>query len=323
LKIATQRAHRIDAQLEEGQFRAKPKPTSIAQAVADYMTVKKTENRAPKTLVKYRTELKVFSAFAAQHGVTTLHQITPRLFDDYAAARSKTRSDKTRYTEAVIIKGFLKWCLSRELLEKDPLRFCKLRKPPLVRKMSPVLDHINLLLKDASKQRRPQLAILSFTGVRSGELQMLRPEDVDLPGGWINIVARASWAPKNRQSRKIPIHPRLRPYLEAIPKTHRPYLFCAAPSRKYPEGNHRINTKHLNEYLQHLAKKLKLPTGRKDDGLVIHSMRHFFEVQCVHSGIPQRVIDTWMGHTGDRSMGSVYYNLRDSESMDFMNKVLF
>lgn len=75
--------------------------------------------------------------------------------------------------------------------------------------------------------------------------------------------------------------------------------------------------------MQGLAKALKMPTGRKNDGLVTHSLRHFFETHCVNSGIPQRVIDVWMGHTGDKSMGSIYYRLADKESQEFMTKVSF
>ena len=120
---------------------------------------------------------------------------------------------------------------------------------------------------------------------------MLRPIDVDLEGGWIHIAARAEWTPKNRQSRKVPIHPRLRQCLGKLPRTDRPYLFCAPPSKKYPAGDHYLKVKHLNEYLQRLAKLLGMSTGRKNDGLVLHPLRHFFETHCVNAGIPQRVVE--------------------------------
>jgi len=40
---------------------------------------------------------------------------------------------------------------------------------------------------------------------------------------------------------------------------------------------------------------------------VIHSLRHYFETVTLNSNVPQRVIDAWLGHSSDRSMGSVYY----------------
>ena len=47
------------------------------------------------------------------------------------------------------------------------------------------------------------------------------------------------------------------------------------------------------------------------------------ETYCVHSGIPQRAIDTWLGHRSDRSMAAVYYRLSDTDSKAFMAKVPF
>jgi integrase len=56
---------------------------------------------------------------------------------------------------------------------------------------------------------------------------------------------------------------------------------------------------------------------------VVHSLRHFFETFTVNTGIPQRVIDAWLGHRSDKSMAAVYYRLRDEDSQSFMGKVLF
>ena len=40
-----------------------------------------------------------------------------------------------------------------------------------------------------------------------------------------------------------------------------------------------------------------------------------------NAGIPQRVVDTWLGHQSDKSMGSVYYKLSDEDSQKFMLNV--
>ena len=56
---------------------------------------------------------------------------------------------------------------------------------------------------------------------------------------------------------------------------------------------------------------------------MVHSLRHFFETFTVNTGIPQRVIDAWLGHRSDKSMAAVYYRLRDEDSQSFMGKVPF
>lgn len=167
-----------------------------------------------------------------------------------------------------------------------------------------------------------QLAVLAFTGMRAGEFQRLRPEDIDLAGEWVHIRSRPGAETKTRESRKVPVHPRLRAVLEALPRTRRPWLFTAAPSKKFPGGDHHINVKRLNEQFTRLVGRLGMPVGR-DAGFVVHSLRHFFETFTVNAGIPQRVIDAWLGHRSDKSMAAVYYRLRDEDSQSFMGKVPF
>jgi len=165
------------------------------------------------------------------------------------------------------------------------------------------------------------LAVLAFTGMRSGELQHLRKEDVDLAGDWIHIVNRPGAETKTRCSRKVPIHPRLHQILKSAPKSWGPWFFTAEPSNKYPNGGHWISTKKLNDRFQRLLKKLHLPVGR-EAGFTIHSLRHSFETICDNARIPQRVVDTWLGHS-DKSMAAVYYRLSDEESQKFMKKAPF
>jgi integrase len=52
-------------------------------------------------------------------------------------------------------------------------------------------------------------------------------------------------------------------------------------------------------------------------------LQSLLETQCVDSGIPQFVIDAWMGHTGKRSMGRTYYGLTDAKSQEYMGQVKF
>ena len=208
------------------------------------------------------------------------------------------------------------------MITDNPLIDVKLNKPPLEPKAGPSLEQVDRILPGADEPLRSQLAVLAFTGMRAGELQRLRPEDIDLAGGWVHIRSRPGAETKTRTSRKVPIHPRLRAVLEGLPSGRRELLFTAEPSRKYPDGGHHINTKRLNEQFTRLVKRLDMPAGRAA-GFVVHSLRHFFETFTVNEGIPQRVIDTWLGHRSDKSMAAIYYKLSDADSHSFMAKVPF
>jgi len=175
----------------------------------------------------------------------------------------------------------------------------------------------------AQGQRRVEFALLAYSGLRAGEMQMLRPQDVDLEHGWIHVRAHDGWVPKTRQARSVPIHPKLREQLATMPGGSRSFFFMAQPSPEYPDGTHHIDIRTVNEEFQRVAQSLGMPVGRKHDGFVVHSLRHYFETSAVDSGVPQFIVDAWMGHAGAAVMGKVYYGLNDEKSQAYMQQIRF
>lgn len=322
-KIALQRARTILDGLVSGET----KPTAIApilikdaaQQYVDYLTV---EGRCHKTTARYLGILNVFSTFAATQDVQHLHNITVRLVDAFRASRKDDLTAVSMFKEVVLLKSFLRWAASRKLLGGDPLRDVRYKRPPAVIHPAPTLEEVDRILAAARGPRRGQLAVLAFTGMRSGELRHLRGEDIDLEGNWIHIVSRPGAETKTRTSRKVPIHPRLKPVLERLrPKSGR-WLFEATPSRRYPQGGHWINPKRLNEDLQKILRRLELPAGR-DGGYTVHSLRHFFETMAVNAKVPQLIVDKWLGHQGGHSMAKIYYAHDDAVHVEMMKEVPF
>jgi integrase len=323
-KIATQRALKLEVELAEGSYRAPPPPTPIREAVDDYLLFLETEHQARKTLVKYRGSLNLLIRFLAEQHVTRLSQFTLTHFERFRAVRKKEGLHaKTMYTEGTIIKQLFKWARSRKKITENPIAEYGLDKPQLPPRGGPDLEQVNRILAALKEPKLTQIALLAFTGMRAGELQRLKPEDVDLKGNWIAIESRPGLETKTRLSRRIPIHARLRPLLVKLPKGQRPWLFTAGASTRYPDGDHHINIKRLNEDFLKVLTRLGLPAGRDGNGFTLHSLRHFFETFAVNSGIPQRVIDSWLGHSSDQSMAARYYKLSDKDSQAFMKKVPF
>lgn len=321
-KVARIRAMEIELQLERGDYAAPPKPKTISSTIDNYIEFLETEGRRKKTTVRYRGILTTFESFAARQNVLTLQQVSAVVIDRYRAERRQVLAPKSMRNEAVLMKSFFDWCKQRKLIRENPMEGMRFPKPAPKKKGGPSLIEINQILQAAAGQRQIQFALLAFTGMRSGELQRLTPDDVDLPNNWIHIVSRDGAETKTGYSRKVPIHARLKPFLETMPRRNRGWFFTAAPSPKYPDGNHHISTKHLNEDLLKLLTKLGLPAGR-DKGFTVHSYRHSFETICVNANIPQRVVDTWLGHRSDSSMANVYYRLSDADSQRFMEEVPF
>ncbi len=321
-KAAVERATALAAELIRGSYRQAPPAADIAQVAADYELALKTDERARKTLVKYAGVMKLFIEFLAAKHVTKLGQVTPGHFDAWRAGRRAERHAKTVYCEGVIVKQFFKWAKSRKLLADDPLAAIRLNKPRQESKRGPSLAEVNAILAAAGEPLRTFLAALAFTGMRVGELQRLRVEDVDLAGGWVHIVSRTGAETKTRESRKVPIHPRLLAVLRAYPRPRSGWFFTAEVSDKHPTRGRPLSAKRINDRLARVLERLGLPAGR-ESGFVAHSLRHFFETFAVNAGVPQRAVDSWLGHSSDKSMAAVYYRLLDEDSRRFMDRVPF
>lgn len=321
-KNAVRRALQIEHELSTGTFKPPAPKTRISEAKQQYLSFLGVERRAEKTIVRYDGELKAFNAFCEGHGIERAAQVTPSLADAYRAERLKTHHPRTVHHETMVIKSWLRWCENRQLISENPLRGYRVSKPISQPKPAPTLAEVQKILAVATPQRLLLFAVLAFTGMRVGDLRRLRQEDVDRRAGWFHVVSRPGAETKTRQSRRIPIHPVLLKLLAGYKCGKGPLFFCAEPSPKYPGGGHQISDKKLNEEFQRIADKLGMPIGR-ESGYTLHALRRFFETFCINSAVPQRAVDVWMGHRGDKSMGAVYYSLSDGESRAMMDKVPF
>ncbi len=321
-KVAMDRATKLAGTLVDGSYHRPLPSVTIAETVDAYIEYLETEGRARRTIVKYRGIFNTLLEFLREQGTTRMGQFTATHFDKFRTHRKQDHHLKTLYTEGIVVKQLFRWARKRKVILENPLEDIKLSKPKLVPKAGPTIEEINTILAAARGQFRTMIAILAFTGMRSGELQRLLIEDHDSSGNWMQIVSRTGAETKTHQSRKVPIHPRLQAILALLPRSTAPWFFTAEPSKKFPQGGHWINAKKLNDRFKTVLKKLNLPVGR-EGGFTIHSLRHSFETICVNAGIPQRVVDAWLGHTSDRSMAAVYYRLSDAESQKFMVMVPF
>tara|TARA_R110000868_G_scaffold149766_2_gene372529 strand:- start:60483 stop:61613 length:1131 start_codon:yes stop_codon:yes gene_type:complete len=323
-KVAVERAIKLENELQDGTYQSSDSEIKIKEAIERYIECLTTAKKARKTVVRYQGVLTKLCEFAEKKKKRLLRQINATLFDQFRVERTLVVCENTLYHEGTICKTFLYWCVSRGLLKLNPLEKVKLNKPKPRRRPSPSLQDVQKILQDSTAGQSVLYTTLAYTGMRSGELRTLRKEDVDLKQNWIHVVSREdAERTKTGESRKIPVHPELRKLLEKRAAAPGPWYFTAEPSNKYPAGDHWINPKKLNERFLGVAERVKLPTGRDALGYTLHSLRHFFETHCVNQGIPQRVIDTWMGHQSDRSMAAVYYHLSDEDSQAFMQQVDF
>lgn len=263
-RVARRRAMELERKILDGRLEIREgmrpegnaPPETILQASEEFLSYLETEERRSKTLQKYRGILVNFAGFAELRKVVRLADVDMRLIDQFRAFRKPLIGRKSMHHEGVLLKGFLEWCRQRKLISENPLRDTKFKRPNPPRRGGPTLQQIDAILRLADERRRPILAMLAFTGMRSGECRHIQLADVDQQGNWIKIESRKGYETKTGESRKVPIHPRLRTYLKGLTRRERQWFFTSPATPKYPDGDHFLNTKKLNEYFLDLLKKL-------------------------------------------------------------------
>ena len=180
-KIARQRALELDRRIFTGTSVSPSwsesgiQLMSVEQAVTDFIEYKITEGCRRKTIVKYRGMLELFKKFVSERNVQAMSEITLLLIDKFQIQRRQAIAATSLHNEGVMLKTFLYWCKQRKLIAENPLEGVNYKRPRKEPRGGPSLQQVNEILANASEIRFPVLAVLAFTGMRSGECRNLRP----------------------------------------------------------------------------------------------------------------------------------------------------
>lgn len=129
--------------------------------------------------------------------------------------------------------------------------------------------------------------ILLYSGWRISELLALGPEDIDLEAG----TMKGGTKTKAGKNRIVPIHSRIRPFIERRLAEGGPRLIC----NKGKGCGQRV----YRQYWADIMKKLKM-------NHTPHECRHTFETQLDSAGANRKCIDLLMGHVSTDTGNRVY-----------------
>ncbi len=167
-----------------------------------------------------------------------------------------------------------------------------------------------------------QLLIELHTGMRMGEINGLKPGDIDLENRLIYVrrtIARGRnyhvvihERPKTRAGeRSIPINKAILPVLEDALKRY----------KKNKDGllfydfkmKHPICTGMVNSSFQRICDRAGIPHRGQ------HGLRHTFATRSIEAGVPAAVLAKWLGHTDVSITLNTYtdvFNRLQSENME-------
>ena len=234
------------------------------------------------------------------------------------------------YSEAIIAE-----IVTKNLMLSRQIRYPKSAIPD---KRIPALtiEEQKALVETLTKHKRQgkrneyskQILIELYTGMRMGEINALRPEDIDFKKGMIHIRGTISMGINKRMYRRghtktdagmrdVPINNLVRPVLEqaiAEKRWNRDGLIFYDYNK-----NDVISTSQVNNFYRRICEKADIEFHGQ------HALRHTFATRCIEAGVKPVVLKNWLGHTNIHVTLDTYadvYGSLNSASIDQLEKYL-
>jgi len=288
-------------------------PPTVAHVVEQLLAACAAEERADKTLTKYRGVLQRIVDMTDEWGLTDILQIDLNFVDRYRQCRREAkRSPKTIHTEVTIIRQLTKFAKSRRLIREDPLDGLKNREPKRTQQPFWTHEESQQILATAQEPQRSVFTFLNETGMRIGEVQWLTRDDVDFKQGVIHVRPKPGWTTKTGNVRAVPMTPIVKAVLEKLPRKTR-WVFTAPASAKYPKGDHQISERRLLKSLKRTLAKLNLQGH-------LHTFRHSYISRAIFNGVPEAVVRSWVGHVDEETI-RLYTHIASQQSQQAMQNL--
>lgn len=249
----------------------------------------------------YLHNLRVFSAFARQHGIVNPTFVTRELVERYQNAlctqlhRGKPLAAYTRMARLVPLKLFFHYLTEMGMMIVDPTSRVQL---PRVRRALPrvilSLNEVERLLSQPDDSTpvglrdRAILELLYSTGIRNSELRFTRLSDLDLDAQELRVLG------KGGKSRIVPIGQVAasvisRYLLESRPildKEASEFLFVGVRSKCLEQSC-------LSRMVTNRAKQARLKAWK---AVSCHVLRHTCATHLLRASAPLRAIQELLGH---------------------------
>lgn len=195
-------------------------------------------------------------------------------------------SSRIRLDVFNLFKASLSKALSLGYILSNPMEL--LDKPKHVRKQGSALSHYEIakFLEDIKGDKfEDYYKFLLYTGARRSEALSVTSSDIHFDLNTITIKGTKT----EKSYRTIPIVPQLLPILRQNCQNYG-VLFPFTPESV---------TKHFT----------KLVPSHK-----LHDLRHTFATSCLESGIPLKLVQTWLGHSSITTTASIYTHVQTDYS---------
>ena len=260
-----------------------------------YLEIEK--NASSHTILNYKLDLKVFSAFLKDQPIEKIDYLNLRAF--LAVLKQANLSQRSISRKLSCLRTFFRFLCREGFLKTDPTTALS---SPKAQKHLPLFlteDEVTRLIESPSDNTKSGLrdkAILETfysTGIRISELAGLSCDDVDFFGGVVKVLG------KGKKERLVPIGDRalgaIKKYLDSKPAQTRALFLNKNSSRITDRGIRMIVDKYI-----------KITALR--EGVSPHTLRHSFATHLLNRGADLRSVQELLGHS-NLSTTQIYTHL--------------
>lgn len=236
--------------------------------------------------------------FFDDEGIIRLSQVTePKVKSHLDKRIAGGISHQTANHTIRILKTFLNFCIRQKYIQSNPIKYIIRYPQDEVVPRFLTADEVRKLI-EASKDTPIYMAVIIaiYTGMRYGEIERLKRQDVLFDEDW--IVIRKS---KSKKYRYVPLHQDLKEIL----KNHNGSLtegFYTHPQTKFKFQWEKVVKKAGIEYLR------------------FHDLRHTFASLMIKAGVDILTLSKILGHSTIK-MTSQYSHLYQDHLQDSIKKL--
>ena len=251
----------------------KEKKAKLFELIADYTRLHAQGKKSFKS--SFEVSLKTIAAF---FGNVYLRDITVKHIEEYRDAQKKAGlSDGTINRRMACLKGMFNKAIAWDLADTNPVKKVKFKKETNQRIRYLEEAELTKLLENSSPRLQAIIKFAVNTGMRKGEIQKMKWQDVDIEKNMITIPET-----KNGYIRYVPINQTVRDVLISVPK-HKDSPFVFGDKRTGKPYNFR-------KAFQTALENSEITDFR------FHDLRHTFASYLAMRGVDLNTIRELLGH---------------------------
>lgn len=265
-----------------------------------YLKARQGARRLSKNTVGVRRT--VLLRFGTDYGVFTPAQVTPALATAWYRGLQKKIEEVTAQSYVRWLKAFCDWLISERKLRRNPVQIelATVRRSPR-KAFCSAADVRKLIDSCKDEQLRFVLYAGFHCGLRKEEIIQARPGWFDLDNGLLHVQRSATWEPKDRDDRTIPLTSEFIDFLQSYGLRS---PFMVEPKKK--QGKWRYRYDFRRPFNAHIK-------AQGFDSVNVHAMRRTFASLKVSAGVSLYKVAVWLGDL-ERVVQDHYGNLIPKDS---------